>query len=133
MTGTPDQISLSAGGSQAWSLNSGPSFATLPYLVLGSASGTTPGTTVSGLLLPLNVDNYTLFTLKKPNSGILSNTFNFLDANGQASASFNVPPISEPSLIGATFHHAYVVVELIPGVILHAVDTSNAVAVTFIP
>ena len=53
-----------------------------------------------------------------------------LDQNGQAQASFNIPPGTDNSLVGTTVHHAAVVIELIPNVILHAVFATNAVQVT---
>ena len=133
MTGSPDQISLAAGGSQSWQLDAGAALSGLPYLVLGTASGTSPGTTVSGLQLDLNVDAYTLFTVKHPNTTFLSNTLGVLDANGEASAGLNVPAAADPSLVGVKLHHAYLVLELIPGVTLNAVATSNPVAVTLVP
>ena len=131
--GSPNQLSVSAGGTQNWTIDAGPANAGLTYLVLGSATGTAPGTTVSGYPLRLNVDTYTLYTLKSPNTIVLQNSLGLLDGAGQATGAFNVPMGADPSLVGLKLDHAFVVIELIPGVILHAVSTSNTLQVELVP
>ena len=61
------------------------------------------------MTLPLNIsDPYFDLTLKQANSGVLVNTFGNLSATGSGSAALVLPPGSQfPSLIGLTFHHAY--------------------------
>ena len=62
------------------------------------------------MTLPLNSDPYYALTLQQPNSGAFVNTFGTLSSSGTATASLNVPPGAQfPSLIGLTFHHAYLV------------------------
>jgi len=101
-------ISLSAGGTQDFILDAGPTHAGDIYLVLGSASGTSPGTPVgAGLILPLNYDGYTLFTINATNLPPLLNTFGSLDAAGTAQAQISLPPATSPSLAGLTLHHAF--------------------------
>jgi len=56
-------ISLAAGGSQTLFLSPCRASAGDLYFVLGSATGTSPGQAVNGLVLPLNFDAYHLFTL----------------------------------------------------------------------
>jgi hypothetical protein len=63
------------------------------------------------MTLPLNIfDPYFSLTLQQPNSAYLVNTFGVLNFQGAASATLVVPTASQfPSLIGLTFHHAYLV------------------------
>lgn len=100
-------LSLAGGGTQKLSLAAGAANAGKSYLVLGSALGTSPGLGVDAVVLPLNLDAYTLFCLANVNSAVLSNTFGALDAAGKATATVNVPPASSPLMAGATLHHAY--------------------------
>lgn len=109
---------------QPLSLTAGPSFANKFYLVLGSASGTSPGTPAGSLTLPLNLDSYLLLTLTNPNAPPLLSSFKTLDGNGSGSAAVVMPQGATPTLIGLTLHHAYVVFDLIGPTIVY---TSNAV------
>ena len=83
-------IALSSGGSQNLDL-------CLPgkdgriFIMMGSATGTSPGLDLGGNLLPLNVDTYTLFTLENTNSGVLVNSAGSLDRNAQATTTINIP------------------------------------------
>ena len=130
LTADVDTISVGSGGSQILSLHAGPAEGGRPYLVLGSASGTSPGTPIDGLTLPLNVDLYTVFTLQHPNGAVLGNTFNFLDACGEATASINIPANSI-SLLGLVVDHAYLVFDLSGGS-PNASLASNAVNLTLV-
>ena len=105
-----DRLSLSAlvGGSQKWLLDAGAAHANKLYLVLGSATGTSPGTLVDGVSLPLNVDAYTLLSLSKANSALLTSTLGLLDAAGQTTASLNLPPL-DTSFVGLVLNHAFLV------------------------
>ena len=133
MKGSPDQISLNLGGTQNWTLAAGIAHASWPYLILGSASGTAPGTPIDGVVLPLNTDLYTVFSLQHSNSALLTNTFGFLDAAGKTTASFNIPGLTDPSLAGVTLHHAALAFNFVPGVTLRAEYASNPVAVQLVP
>ena len=107
--------SLSSGaGSQTFFLDAGPAFGGSLYLLLGTASGTSPGIVVDGLPLPLNVDPYFLFTLSNPNSTVLANTFNLLAPDGTNSASLSLGPGISPALAGLTLNHAFMVITLAP-------------------
>ena len=128
LSGSPDLISLSTGGTQSYALNAGSAFAGMPYLLLGSMSGTDPGIPLDGLLLPLNADAYLLQVLIHPNTPPLSGSFGNLDAEGKATASFTLPPGLPLSLLGAQFDHAYLVIELTP-TLLQVVLVSNSISV----
>ena len=121
-----DQISLSAGGSQALSINFGDQHAGDVYWVFGSATGTSPGLNFGGPILPLNFDGYFNLTLTRPNAGIFSNFIGMLNGQGEATAGLSIPAASDPSLAGVVLQHAVTVSEM-----LGTIDaTSNAVSVT---
>lgn len=104
-------ISLAIGGSQAFSLHAGPGHGGATYLLLGSASGTSPGVLLGSAPTPLNIDFYFLFTLASVNQAPLESSFGVLDESGQAAASITVPPGLDPSLAGLELHHAYVLTD----------------------
>ena len=113
LAGDTTSISVGGGGTQTLQLSAGPANALDNYLLLGSATGTAGIPTDAGLL-PLTLDAYTLFTLKKPNSAILGNSFNTLDIDGKNQATFNIPSGADPSLAGFQINHAYVVIAFNP-------------------
>jgi hypothetical protein len=131
-SGTPERLSVFAGGTQTLVYNAGPTFAGESYLVLGTVSGTTPGTSYSGLTIPLNLDSYLVYTLLNPNNPLLPASGGALDASGSAQLAFVLPPASSPSLIGLTAHHAGVVLRLVGGAI-EVVHASQAAPVTLDP
>lgn len=103
------------------------------YFVLGSATGTSPGIPAdNGLTIPLNLDNYYVFTALYPNTSVLTNSLGFLDAQGKGQASFNIPPGLSPTLAGVTLNHAYVVLDFLSNP-PQTVFASNSVPVTFVP
>lgn len=132
LVGDKTELSVGAGGTQALTLSAGAARAGDMYLMLGSGAGTTPGYTVDGMNLPLNVDSYLLYTLANPNSPSLAQSFGLLDAQGSAQTSFILPAGFAPSLAGAVIHHAAVVLGL--GGPSPTVDyTSNPMPVTLTP
>jgi uncharacterized membrane protein len=124
-------ISQATGGAQTLALRSAPANAGKLYLVLGSVSGTTPGLSSGGFTLPLNLDAYFNLTLSAPNLAPLSTTLGFLSGSAQGSAGFALPAGYDPSLVGLTAHHAYVVLD-VPGSGA-LLDTSNAVSLKLVP
>lgn len=129
LTASTGSIPLAAGGSQGWSLATGPSGAGAAYLVLGSATGIAPSFPVDGLELPLEPDPYFLYTLTAANTPPFQASFGLLDGDGEASAGFELPPGSNPALAGVTLHHAFV--RFAP---LGFVDfTSNPVSLLLVP
>ena len=88
--------------------------------------GTTPGLNFGGNHLPLNIDDWTLFTIGAPNTTNLINTLGFLDANGAATAILQVA--ADPSLIGIRADHCYVILS---GGMVQAI--SNAVGLDLVP
>lgn len=108
-----DRISLTDGGAHELFLDAGESLAGQAYFVLGSRTGTSPGTPVDGFVLPLNFDAYT--TNSALNAGLSPwvGTVGLLDGQGRAEARIEVPPgASTPALIGLVLNHAYVTLDV---------------------
>lgn len=125
----PGSISISSGGTQTFALNA-PTHAGEYYFLVGSVSGTSPGTPVGTVLLPLNMDAYLLFSLQNANVPPFAATFGFLDAAGKGIATLTIPPASPPGLVGATAHHAFVALDTVT---LAPTLASNAVALALTP
>jgi len=71
------------GGVIEFYLNAGSEKAGRNYIILGSMSGTSPGTSLPGdLVLPLNWDAFTNVTLKLANSSFMKNFNGQLDERG---------------------------------------------------
>lgn len=128
----PATLSVSSGGVQHLQLDAGPSFAGLSYLVLGSATGTSPGPLFDGLEVPLVPDAYWNLSILAPNAPPLAGTLGTLDPLGRGLAGWAIPGGVAPQLAGKTLHHAYVVIELLP-TLLQIVHASNAAPLTFTP
>jgi choice-of-anchor B domain-containing protein len=125
-------ISLSLGGEQMLRLDAGREHAGKPYLLLGSVSGTAPGISLPGLVVPLHLDAYTHFGLVSPNTPPLAHSQGLLDGDGRAAATFSLPPGTDPGLAGLTIHHAFLVFDdaLAPGDVLRV---SNPWSVSLLP
>ena len=106
----PSSISATAGGTQNWTIDCGTAEASNIYVVLGSTSGHRPGlpSPFGPQLIPLNFDAWTQLSLSLANTAVYSNSLGFLDAQGKATASFNLPP-AIPGAQGLNLHHAVVV------------------------
>ncbi|QDU65878.1 hypothetical protein [Engelhardtia mirabilis] len=107
----PDSISVASGGRQDLFVDGGAASAGLIYLVLGSASGTSPGIPLGGFLLPLVADGYFQLTLSEPSSGPLAGTLGVLDGSGFATAGVQVPAGLSPALVGVQLSHAACVLD----------------------
>jgi hypothetical protein len=101
-------------GRQEMLIDAGPAHAGEFYLVLGSLSGTAPGLSIDGQLLPLVFDAWTAHTLANPNVGPLLQTFGTLDAQGRALAALQLPAPLAPVLGGMTLHHAFLALSITP-------------------
>jgi hypothetical protein len=132
LVGTPDSISLSSGGTQVLAMDVADAFAGKSYMILGSATGTTPGIPYGGAVVPLNLDGYLIFTVVSPNSPLLAGSAGLLNSLGQATANFIVPPLSDPSLAGLTLNHAGIVLDLVSGSFVIP-EVTNAYGVLLTP
>jgi hypothetical protein len=122
------RLSVRESGVQRMWLFAGPEHAGKSYMVLGTFSGTDPGTPLpGGRVLPLNFDAYFQFCVGNPGMLISSGTGR-LDASGWADADFHMHP-ALASLVGTLADHAFVVFG--PG--LASIDfVSNPAPLTFV-
>ncbi|MBU0753853.1 MAG: hypothetical protein KJ645_01850, partial [Planctomycetes bacterium] len=123
---TPE-IPTSVGGNVLLDLNAGPDHANRTYLILGSASGTTPGFDLPGNLvtLPLNWDILTDNILLYTNTTYFPNFLGQLDDAGQSWAWINSGPLDH-GLVGTTVHFAFTMNNPFN-------FASNAIPVSFVP
>ncbi|MFH1998200.1 MAG: C10 family peptidase, partial [Planctomycetota bacterium] len=93
-------------------LNAGLSHALREFLLLGSYSGTNPGTPLSGGLvtLPLNMDAFTDFIMLNLNHPAFADFTGILDARGEAVAYFMADQLGVSNLIGLVLSFAYMIV-----------------------
>ncbi|MEM7200541.1 MAG: aryl-sulfate sulfotransferase [Planctomycetota bacterium] len=125
-----DSLSTSAGGSAEYDLIAGSRYADDVYVMLGSLSGTSPGTPFAGKTIPLNLDAYMMATLTAPGSTLLPGSLGTLDGRGRATAALSLPAGLATALAGLTMHHAFVVLD---GTSLRLERVSNAEALSLLP
>jgi hypothetical protein len=126
---TVDSISLSTGGTQPFELHADPHFPNATYLLVGTASGTTPGLQLGAINLPINPDFVTVFSVTNANSAVYPGSFGVTDGLGFASAAVVAAPGTSPVLAGLQLHPAYV--RLDPFFV--ADFASNAVSLQLLP
>ena len=107
----PVVMRLVLGGTQYFTLLTNSAFAGDVYFMLGSLSGTAPGFTYGGFVLPLNPDPYFNLTLLHPNLPPLSASLGLLDVAGRGSAQLAIPAGLDPALTGVSVYHAYGILE----------------------
>lgn len=102
-------ISAAAGGVINFTLTAGAEYGNRKYFMLGTSSGTTPGTGLPGgyATLPLNWDLVTDLILSLANSPVFLNFAGTLDATGLATAQFNTYGPLPGSYIGLNLHFAF--------------------------
>ncbi|RKY21176.1 MAG: hypothetical protein DRQ55_05215 [Planctomycetota bacterium] len=115
-----------AGGTVDLMLDAGSAFAGRSYVLLGTASGSAPGTPLPGGLvsLPLNFDWLTFLLIDNLNTPLFTHFSGVLDASGRASAQLNLPPVAGAA--GLSMHYAFLTRAPYDFV-------SNAVQLTFVP
>ncbi len=100
-------LSQSGGGTIGFAVNAGPAYAGRPYFLLGSGSGTSPGTALpGGALLPLNYDSVLAYIVSHYNNAVFASFRGVLDAAGEATALLNAPG-SIPLPVASILHFAY--------------------------
>ena len=120
-------LSSSGGGTVSFDLIAGSAQAGLAYFLLASVSGTSPGITANGFVLPLNLDDVLLFTIDNANTPLLMQTMGTLSPLGRATASLNLPPGVYTPVSG---NFAFAVYDLAT---LTVTATSNAVPLAIGP
>ena len=101
------------------------------YILLGSLSGTAPGSLLpGGLVLPLNTDVLLIGMLTQPNTPLFVDTLGTIGAGGKAQSSIYIPPgLLLPSLVGLEMSLSHVVID--SGGL--AVEVSNVETVSIVP
>lgn len=121
-----DAVSAADGASVPFTIDLGASSAMSSYLLVGSASGTSPGLPWSGLTVPLNWDDVMWTTLTYPGPPLLPGSFGVLDAVGRATASLEATPGLLDPLIGLHLDWALIALGTAPVV-------TNAVGFDILP
>ena len=130
LTSDVTSISLSTGGTQVLTLEAGATQAGWFYFTFGSVTGTAPGIDFGGgVVLPLNFDAYMSLTIFQSGLSAFGNFIGILDGAGHAVATFTLPALMDPSLVGVTINHAYLANAVFGG----AEFASNAVPVLLAP
>ncbi|MHC4946460.1 MAG: choice-of-anchor Q domain-containing protein, partial [Planctomycetota bacterium] len=101
-------ISCAAGGSIRFDINGSAGNAGRNCLLLGSATGTTPGIALPGgfATLPVTWDPFTDVVLLLVNSVLFTDFLGALDPSGSAAAQLNAPPL-DPAYAGMTLYFAF--------------------------
>ncbi|MEW6072550.1 MAG: hypothetical protein AB1726_08160 [Planctomycetota bacterium] len=122
-----DGLSAATGGTADFALAAGPTHANRLYLLLGSLTGTGPGTPLPGTsaVLPLNWDFFTDASLQGSYGPPFAGFLGVLDANGAAAATFALPALP-PAADYLSIHFAYLLPAVPPRLV------SNAVAVRIV-
>jgi len=124
------EVSLATGGMQSFDLAAGSTQPGQLFLILGSATGTSPGIPWGDVTLPLNYDPYFLYTLSHVLSPNWFYAYGNLSTQGTANSLLFVPSGLDPALAGLTLHHAFVALDPES---LSPTFASNAVPTTFVP
>ena len=101
-------IPAATGGAVDLTLAAGAAHRGLPYVVLGSLSGTSPGFDFNGVHVPLNWDWFTFLTLSLAGSPWFVDFQGRLDSSGEAVATFDTQGPVESDLVGLGASFAYV-------------------------
>jgi len=118
-------ISATTGGTVNFTLDAGATHANRSYVMLGSASGTSPGITLSnGLVFPLNWDLMTNLVIDFLNTPTFQNFMGSLDSNGKAKAVFYATSL--PGAAGLNLDFAYTLIKPIDFI-------SNPITITVTP
>lgn len=105
---TVDTNELSeTGGAVNYLLKAGSDNSGRSYILLGSISGTNPGTPLPGghATLPLNWDFLTGLVVELINTAVFKDFMGVLDVNGTSTAQLNMGPV--PGAAGLTMYYAY--------------------------
>jgi hypothetical protein len=124
-------LSSATGGTVDFGIVGGSARAGDEYVLLGSRSGTMPGSVVNGgLVVPLVFDSFTGNTRRNAGSGNFQDFTGVLDGSGNATARLNTGGPISSSLVGTTVYFAYM---LIDGTSGFADFASNAVGIEILP
>ncbi len=119
-------LPAAAGGALSSSLDAGPALAGRKYVLALSASGSSPGTPLGSVVVPLHFDALTPLGFNLLNTPVLPGGAGILSAQGKATAGFVSPPLPGLGLAGVHVSFAFLT--------LGPIDfASNAVTVEYVP
>jgi len=119
------ELSSSTGGEVYFSLYPGTNYAWRNYFLFGSMSGTSPGTTVKFMKLPLNLDLFTDLAISLTNTPALMNFQGSISTLGHALGKLNTLGPLPSASVGGVMYFAYILYSPIDFV-------SNAVSVEIV-
>lgn len=108
---TNREIICYAGGTSTLNLDPGIACAGKDYIILSGATGTWPGSLVSGITVPLNTDAWTWVAYSLINTPAFSNFMGKLDAFGNATARIDTLGPLSYEVIGHVLHFDYLLLE----------------------
>lgn len=123
-------VSVTTGGTLSFDLAAGSTQPGQLFLILGSATGTSPGIPWGDVVLPLAYDPYFLYTLSHVFSSSWFYAYGNLTPQGTATSLLFVPAGLDPALTGLTLHHAFVALD---AELLTPTFVSNPVSTTILP
>jgi len=123
-----DTVSASAPVPTTMTLDAGHARWGRMYLVLGTTSGTVPGTPYGPVTIPINIDNVTKIIYRNVNKPPLKGFEAQLDNRGRGTAVFSPSASQLAPFVGTTFHFAFITPSA-----LGADYTSQALSLDVIP
>lgn len=130
LTAGPGSLSAAVGGKVDFQLDAGATHQYRPYMLLGSVTGTSPGTFLpDNAVLPLNWDTFTLLSIQLANTAVFLNTASQLDVGGQSGAGFDTLGPLPSMMVGTEMSFAFA----LPRKWGMSWFTSNAVIVAVVP
>ncbi len=122
-------IPVGAGGQLVLNLDAGSEHACWAYVVVGSASGASPGLSAGGgLVIPINPDPYFWLTRSKRFAQSGERAVGVFDDQGRATVTLQIPRYPGGFTAGATLHHAFYAFDGASGMSL----VSNAVPLALV-
>ncbi len=100
-------VEASSGGAIEHYLNGTAALGGRIYVLLLSASGTSPGTPLGSVTVPLNWDTLTGVCFNNLFSIVFQDFIGYLNPSGAATATLNVPILTDPNVIGITLYSAW--------------------------
>jgi hypothetical protein len=129
----PTEVSLSGGAElDYWLRRNAEASGPQAYFLVGGLDEVTNGPVIDGVQMPFaETDAYTLLTLTQANQANFVDTLGLLDESGNARARIHSPAGLDPALAGATFHYAWLTIDLVPFTLI--ADVSHTVQTFKLP
>ncbi|MBM3984713.1 MAG: exo-alpha-sialidase [Planctomycetes bacterium] len=119
-------IQASTGGGVTFLVNVGPNHGGKTYVLVATGSGTSPGSTVNGVHVPINFDFWTNLSITLFNTAVFPNSLGTLDATGSTFPGFNTLGPFNPALAGTNLDWCLVVLDAANQVVYASAPTRVA-------